>query len=158
MSIISSITSKLPSTAKVVTTGAGLVALGMVLSDAHYNGKMQSDLYASGKDAASTMYYLNNSMYLTSGSKTQEKIKNLSFTTELDQTWKRFFNEGIGYIKGFANMLGRHIVPLALGAGALIGRDKTLGKISTASLGLYAGYQFIKNFFGIGTPQGIKFD
>jgi hypothetical protein len=157
MPILSSITSKLPSPVKVITKGAGLLALGMVLSDAHYTGKMQSDLYSSEKDASSTMYYLNNSMYLTSGSKTQEKIKNWSFTTELDQTWKRFFNEGIGYIKGFTSMLGTHILPLALGTGALLG-GKKLGKISAGGLGIYAGYQFIKNFFGIGTPQGIKFD
>lgn len=157
MSIISRIRSVLPSASTVITRGAGLAALGMVISDANYMGKMKSDLYASEKDAASTMYYLNNSMYLTSGSKTQEKIKNLSFTTELDQTWKRFFNEGIGYIKGFGTMLGTHIVPLVLGAGALAG-GKNLAKISTGGLGIYAGYQFIKNFFGIGTPQGIKLD
>ena len=144
-------------TSNIIIRGAGLAALGMVLSDAHYIGKMRSDLYSSEKDAASTLYYLNNSMYLTSGSKTQEKIKNLSFTTELDQTYKRFFNEGIGYIKGFGSMLGTHIVPLVLGAGALAG-GKNLSRISAGGLGVYAGYQFIKNFFGFGTPQGIKFD
>ena len=144
-------------TSKIIVKGAGLAALGMVLSDAHYNGKMQSDLYSSEKDAASTLYYLNNSMYLTSGSKTQEKIKKLSFTTELDQTWKRFFNEGIGYIKGFGTMLATHIIPLVLGTGALVG-SKNIAKISAGGLGIYAGYQFVKNFFGIGTPQGIKFD
>ena len=144
-------------TSKIIIRGAGLTALGMVLSDAHYNGKMRSDLYSSEKDAASTLYYLNNSMYLTSGSKTQEKIKNLSFTTELDQTYKRFFNEGFGYIKGFGSMLATHIVPLVLGAGALAGGNK-LSKISAGGLGVYAGYEFIKNFFGFGTPQGIKFD
>ncbi len=157
MSIIGRIRNIIPSTSKIITRGAGLAALGIVLSDAHYVGKMKADLYASEKDAASTIYYLNNSMYLTSMSKTQEKIKNLSFTTELDQTYKRFFNEGIGYIKGFASMLGTHVIPLVLGTGALVGR-KSIAKISTAGLGIYAGYQFVKNFFSIGTPQGIKLD
>ena len=165
MAILSRIRSAFPSASKILTRGAGLAALGMVVSDAHYIGKMKSDLYASEKDAASTMYYLNNSMYLTSMSKTQEKIKNLSLTTELDQTWKRFFNEGIGYIKGFGSMLGTHIVPLTLGAGALLGGSKVLkgigsglSKACAGGLAIYGTYQFIKNFFGIGTPQGIKFD
>lgn len=157
MSIISRIRSVLPSAAKIITRGAGIAALGMVVSDAHYIGKMKADLYASEKDAASTMHYLNNSMYLTSRSKTQEKIRNLSFTTELDQTYKRFFNEGIGYVYGFASMLGRHIIPLALGAGALVARQG-IAKVCTAGLAVYAGYHFIKDFFGVGTPQGIKFD
>lgn len=157
MAILTRIRNILPSPTMIISRGAGLAALGMVVSDANYMGKMKSDLYSSEKDAASTLYYLNNSMYLTSGSKTQERIKNWSFTTELDQTWKRFFNEGIGYVKGFGTMLGTHIVPLLLGAGALAG-TKTVSKMSACGLALYGGYQFIKNFFGVGTPQGIKLD
>lgn len=157
MSIISRIRSVLPSVSTVVTKGAGLTALGIVAYDAHYLGKIKSDLYASTKDAKSTAYYLNNSMYMSNMSKFTEKVKNWSFTTELDQTYKRFFNEGIGYIKGFTGMLVNSIIPLGLGFGALLG-GKTVAKGCTVGLAVYGAYKFIKNFFGFGTPNNLKID
>lgn len=105
MAILTRITSKLPSVSTLLTRGTGLAALGIVAYDANYLGKMEADLYSSSRDAKSTAYYLNNSMYMPNMSKFTEKIKNWSFTTELDQTYKRFFNEGIGYIKGFTALL-----------------------------------------------------
>ena len=90
-------------------------------------------------------------------SKFNEKIKNWSFTTELDQTYKRFFNEGIGYVRGFTGMLVNSVIPLGLGLGALFG-GKTVAKGSTIGLAVYAGYKFVKNFFGIGTPNTLKID
>lgn len=151
MSIISSIHKFIPSP----TTIVGLATLGAVGYDAHYIGKMQSDLYASEKDAGYTSYFLNNDMYNTSMSKIQDSIKEASFSTELDVTWKRFFNEGIGYIKGFTSKLVCSIVPLALGLTAVFGKGaiKTAGAVGA---GIYGAYVFIKNFFGIGTPPGIN--
>ncbi len=157
MAILSRIRSVLPSATSLITKGAGLAALGIVGYDANYVGKIQSDLYASTKDAKSTAYYLNNSMYMPNMSKTSEKIKNWSFTTELDQTYKRFFNEGIGYLKGFTGSLINAVVPLGLGIGALFG-GKTVAKASTAGLAVYGVYKFIRNFFGIGTPNTLKVD
>ncbi|MBR1618476.1 hypothetical protein IJ674_01115 [bacterium] len=157
MAILTRIRSVLPSVSSVLTKGAGLAALGIVAYDANYVGKIQSDLYASSKDAQSTAYYLNNSMYMPNMSKFTEKIKNWSFTTELDQTYKRFFNEGIGYIKGFTGSLVNSVIPLGLGAGALFG-GKTIGKASAVGLAVYGAYKFIKNFFGIGTPNTLKID
>lgn len=138
----------------IISRGIGLVTLGMVAYDAHYLGKVKSDLYASEKDASSTGYYLNNSMYSDSMSKAQERVRTLSFTTELDQTWKRFINEPIGYIKGFTSMLVNHAVPFALGIGALLA-PKTISKVCAGGLGVYGAYQFLKNFFGWGTPPGL---
>ena len=157
MSILTGIKSVLPSVSTLITKGAGLTALGIVAYDANYMGKVESDLYASTKDAKSTAYYLNNSMYLNNMSKFTEKIKNWSFTTELDQTYKRFFNEGIGYIKGFTGMLVNSIIPLGLGLGALLG-GKNVAKGSTIGLAVYGAYKFVKNFFGIGTPNNLKID
>lgn len=157
MPILTRIRSMLPSVSTVITKGAGLTALGIVAYDANYLGKVQSDLYASTKDAKSTAYYLNNSMYMSNMSKFTEKIKNWSFTTELDQTYKRFFNEGIGYIKGFTGMLVNSVIPLGLGLGALFAK-KPAAKICTASLAVYGAYKFIRNFFGIGTPNTLKID
>lgn len=157
MAILSRIRSVLPSATTLITKGVGLAALGIVAYDANYVGKIHSDLYASSKDAKSTAYYLNNSMYMSNMSKFTEKIKNWSFTTELDQTYKRFFNEGIGYIKGFTGSLVNSVIPFALGIGALIG-NKTIAKGSAIGLGIYGAYKFVRNFFGIGTPNTLKID
>ena len=139
--------------AKWVTKGIGAVALGAVAYDAHYLGKIQADLYSSEKDAASTGYYLNNSLYSTNMSKIQEGIKDASYEMELDCGWKRFINEGVGYVKGFTSMLVSHIVPFGLGLGALLSKGLP-SKICAGGLGIYADYEFIKNFFGWGTPGG----
>ena len=150
MSMISTVKKFIPS----VSTIAGLAALGYVAHDAHYVGKIQSDLYASEKDASNVAYYLNNEMNNSSMSKIQDKIKQKSFEMELDYTYKRFFNEGIGYIKGFTSMLVDHVVPLALGIGATFTKGLPK-KISAIGVGIYASYIFLKNFFGIGTPPGL---
>lgn len=139
--------------AKWVTKGIGAVALGAVAYDAHYLGKIQADLYSSEKDAASTGYYLNNSLYSTNMSKIQEGIKDASYEMELDCGWKRFINEGVGYVKGFTSMLVSHIVPFGLGLGALLSKGLP-SKICAGGLGIYASYEFVKNFFGWGTPGG----
>lgn len=157
MSILTRIRSVMPSVSTVLTKGAGLTALGIIAYDANYLGKVQSDLYASTKDAKSTAYYLNNSMYMSNMSKFTEKIKNWSLTTELDQTYKRFFNEGIGYIKGLTCSLVNSVIPLGLGIGALFG-GKTVAKGSAIGLAAYGVYKFVRNFFGIGTPNTLKID
>lgn len=157
MTILTKITNALPSATSLITKGAGLAALGVVAYDANYVGKIKSDLYASTKDAQSTAYYLNNSMYMPNMSKFSEKVKNWSLSWELDQTYKRFFNEGIGYVKGFMGSLVNAVVPLGLGIGALFG-GKTVAKASTAGLAVYSVYKFVRNFFGIGTPQTLKID
>ena len=150
--ILTTVKSYIP---KIITKGIGIGALGVVAYDSHYVGKMQSDLYATEKDAASTGYYLNNAATLGSMSKTQEAIKNMAFDTELDQTYKRFFNEIIGYVKGFCSMLIENVVPFGLGLGALLAKGKA-AKICAHGIGIYAVYTFIKNFFGIGTPGGLN--
>ncbi len=137
----------------ILTKGVGLAALGLVGYDAHYQGKLQADLYASEKDAKYAAYYLNNSMYSTNMSKIQEAVRDASFNMELDSSWKRFFNKGIGYIKGFTSMLVDHVVPFGLGIGALLTKGKT-AKVFAGGLGIYTIYEFLKNFFGCGTPGG----
>ncbi len=140
-------------TGKYLAKSAGVAALGCVAYDAHYIGKLQADIYASEKDAKAAAYYLNNSMYSTNMSKIQEGIKDASYKMELDQGYKRFFNSGIGYLKGFGSMLVSHVVPLGLGLGALLAKGK-LSKGFAGALGIYAAYEFMKNFFGFGTPGG----
>ena len=62
---------------QLLAKGVGLAALGLVGYDAHYLGKMQADLYSSEKDASSTAYFLNNTLYSTNMSKVQEGVKML---------------------------------------------------------------------------------
>ena len=157
MAIPTRISNLLPSVSTLAVKGMGLAALGVVAYDANYVGKMQSDLYASSRDAKTTAYYLNNSMYMSGMSKFTEKIKNWSFTTELDQTYKRFFNEGIGYIKGFTAVLVNQIIPFGLGIGALLAK-KPISNACAGGLAVYGCVKFIRNFFGLGTPNTLKID
>lgn len=136
---------------RIITGAIGLAGLGIVGYDSHYVGKIQSDLYASEKDAKDTVYYLNNAMYNTGMSKTEEKVRDFSFDIELATNYKRFFNTGIGYVKGFTSMLISHTIPLALSLGALFA-PKTAAKWFAGGLGVYGLYEFVKNFFGISTP------
>lgn len=138
---------------KYLTKGVGLAALGLVGYDAHNIGKMQADLYASEKDALATSYYLNNTLYSNNMSAIRDSIKNSAYEMELDQGWRRFFNLGIGYVKGFTSMLVSHVVPLGLGAGALFAKGK-IAKFSAAALGIYGLCKFTKDFFGLGSPRG----
>lgn len=154
MKILNTIRRTIKHPGNLITKGIGLAALGCVGYDAHYVGKIQSDLYASEKDAENAKYYLNNSLYSTNMSKIQEGIKDASYTMELDCGWKRFINSGIGYIKGFCSMLVSHVVPFALGLGALLTKGK-VSKICAGGLGIYAAYEVAKNFFGLGTPKGL---
>ncbi len=155
MTVIGRIRSVMPSASSIITKGLGIVALGIVAKDSNHLGKVQADLYASKKDADAAAHYLNNSLYLSDMRKSNEAIKDTAYRFELDQTYKRFFNEGIGYIKGFTSMLINNVIPLGLGIGATFGGKHT-AKISTIGLVAYGVYRIIRNAFGIGVPNGIK--
>lgn len=154
MNISGILTSLKNNRAKILTSAIGIAGLGVVGYDAHNVGKIQSDLYASEHDAKATAYYLNNDMYVTSMSRSQEKVRDLAFKTELGQGWRRFINTPIGYVKGFFTMLISHAVPLALSLGAIFGKGG-VAKGSAIGLGVYGAYEFIKNFFGLGTPGSL---
>lgn len=154
MKIFSSISTALKgNTGKYLAKGVGLGALGLVGYDAHNIGKMQADLYASEKDAKATAYYLNNTLYSNNMSAVRDGVKTAAYEMELDQGWRRFFNLGIGYVKGFTSMLVSHVIPLGLGAGALLAKGKA-AKLCAAGFGIYALGKVVKDFFGIGTPRG----
>ena len=81
--------------------------------------------------------------------------KNKALRMELDQTWKRFFREGIGYVKGFCSSIIQNIVPTALGITALVSKGKA-GTFSAIGLGVYAADEVVKNFFGLGIPPAFR--
>lgn len=154
MKILSKISTTLKgNTGKYLAKGVGVAALGLVGYDAHNIGKMQADFYASEKDAKATAYYLNNTLYSNDMSAVRDSVKNTAYEMELDQGWRRFFNLGIGYVKGFTSMLVSHVIPLGLGAGALLAKGKA-SKICAGAFGIYAMCKVVKDFFGIGTPRG----
>jgi hypothetical protein len=136
---------------KLLTGAMGLAGLGVIGYDSHYVGKLQSDLYASERDAKNAIYYLNNDMYNTGMSKVEDKVRDFSYNMELGTNWKRFINTGIGYVKGFTSMLVSSIVPLTLSLGAIFAPKKA-AKWFAGGLGIYGAYAFLKNFFGWSTP------
>ncbi|MBE7712631.1 MAG: hypothetical protein E7Z87_02680 [Cyanobacteria bacterium SIG26] len=140
-------------TSQIIAKTAGLAGLGLVAYDAHHIGKVNADLYASHRDAVATDYYVNNSMYSTNMSKVQDGIKTKALEMQLNQGWRRFFNTGIGYIKGFGSMIVEHIIPVGLSVAALLTKGKA-SKICAGGLGIYAAYEVIRNFFGFGVPKG----
>jgi len=138
---------------KYAAKGVGLATLGLVGYDAHCVAKLQGDMYATEKDVYSACSYLNNTLYNPGMSTVAQKVKNGAFGMEVDQTWRRFFNLGIGYVKGFTSMLTNHVVPFALGLGALLTKG-TASKICAGTAVLYGLGKAIVNFFGIGVPRG----
>ena len=138
---------------KYLRKGFGLAALGLVGYESHYLGKIQADRFATEKDVESTMHYLNNTMYNGKLSPIRQGIKEKAYDMELNQGWRRFFNLGIGYIKGFGSMLINNVVPLGLGLTTLFGKGK-VSKFGAIGLAVYAAGSLIKNFFGIGVPRG----
>ncbi|MBQ8669596.1 hypothetical protein IJ472_07430 [bacterium] len=151
---IGSIASKIRTNAgKYLVKGVGIAALGLVAYDSHYVGKIQADKYATEKDAKAAAYFLNNMQYANDLSPVRGKIKKTAYEMELDQGWRRFFNLGIGYIKGFCSMLVSNVVPLGLGLATVLGKGKT-SKFGAIGLGIYAVGSIIKNAFGIGVPRG----
>lgn len=139
---------------KLITGAIGLTGLGFVTYDAHNLGKIQSDLYASERDAKWTQYFLNNDMYVSKMSRTEENIRDWAFQTDLGQGIRRVINAPIGYTKGFFSMLVSHVVPLALSIGAIFGKG-AVSKGSAIGVVAYGIYKVIKNVFGFGTPGGL---
>ncbi len=141
---------KNPKTSKYIAKGIGIATLGLIAYDSHYLGKIKADTYSSERDADASLYYLNNTLYSNNMSKVEEGIKEGALNLELHQGVRRFFNEGIGYIKGFTSMLISNVVELGLGIGALLG-----SKFSAIGLCAIGAYKLIKNAFGLGVPNGL---
>ena len=138
---------------KYIAKGVGITAIGLVAKDAHSVGKIYGDKYATEKDAYYCSDYLNNTLYNPTMSDITDSVKDSALNMEIDQTWRRFFNLGLGYAKGFATMITNEVIPFGLGLGALF----TKGPVAKACAGgalLYGAAKFIKNFFGLGVPKG----
>jgi len=141
-------------TGQAIARAAGIAGLGAVAYDAHHIGNCRADWYAKEKDVAATDFYLNNTLYSTNMSRIQAGIKETALNMQLNQGWRRFINLGIGYVKGFSSMLVEHVVPFGLSLGALLAKGKA-AKVCAGGLGIYAAFEFIRNFFGLGVHRSV---
>ncbi len=154
MSVLRNITRSLSGNiGKYAAKGVGLATVAMVGYDAHKIAKFEGDTYATERDVSAAAHYLNNSLYNSGMSTIAQKVKDGAFALEIDQTWRRFFNLGIGYVKGFSSMLTNHVVPFALGLGALLTKGLP-SKICAGAALAYGFGKLVVNFFGIGVPRG----
>lgn len=136
----------------VISKTIGIATLGAIAWDTHKNALMESDIYAKNRDAQACLYYTNNAMQQNSLCRITEKIKEKALKDELDCGWRRFFNLGIGYVKGAATNLTDHWLTLGLGAATLLTKGLP-AKISAGTLVVYGGFKAIKDYFGIGNPK-----
>lgn len=152
MSFVSTIKSNY---VKYLVKGAGVAALGMVAYDSHIVGKIQADSYAKSRDADSCEYRFNNTQYLNKPSTIMSKLKQFVFNFETEDNTRNFFNSGIGYFKGIGSMLVSNVIPLGLGLGALIGKNK-LAKGCGIGLAGYGALAVIKDVLGYGHNDDLN--
>ncbi len=153
MNVISTIKSNY---VKYLAKAVGATTLGLIAYDSHVIGKLQSDVYAQSRDANVCMDLYETSQRLESPSMIQSKVKDKIYKYSLGSGFLHFINSGIGYFAGFGSMLVDSVVPLGLGLGALLAKNKKAAGTSAAGLGIYALYSLVKDGFGIGNPKFLK--
>lgn len=129
--------------------GTGLVALGLIARDSHVIGKIQADTFSQSCDANAVEKRFNNTLYLSNPSMTMSEMKKTVFRWEVENNFRNFINQGIGYFKGLGSMLVNNVVPLTLGLGAVLCKGK-LSKGSALGLGAYGIISFFKDGLGMG--------
>ncbi len=139
---------------KYLAKGTGAVALYLVARDAHTYGKIQADINMKSKDAKAAQYFLNNTLTVDKPSMSKINLQNWVYKFELSNQLRGFINSAIGYFKGLGTMLTSDIIPLGLGLGALLSKNK-LAKGSAIGLLAYGTYSFIKDGLGIGKAHDL---
>ena len=135
--------------ATYLAKGTGIVGLGLIAKDAHVIGKIQADTYSQSRDADAIEKRANNKLYLSNPSVTMQKMKKTVFNWEVENNFRNFFNQGIGYFKGLGSMLVNNVIPLTLGLTALLGKG-ILSKASAIGLAGYGILSFFKDGLGMG--------
>ncbi|MCD8378035.1 MAG: hypothetical protein LUB59_04515 [Candidatus Gastranaerophilales bacterium] len=138
---------------------AGAAGAGMLLYDAHKEGKRISTIYKNRKNSEAALDWFDNTRNLHQPSHVNMTLKDKLFNWEITNNLRGFINGGIGYVKGFAGMMFSDAVPWGLSAAALLTKGPsvtskgTAAKVSGAALGAYALYAFVKNVCGFGVSQ-----
>ncbi len=149
MSIRTALTTVKSNFTKYLARGAGVAALGLIAYDSHIVGKLQSDVYSKSRDANAVMRSFNNTQYLSSPSMTTSHLKKGIFHWEVNNNFRTFINSAIGYFKGFGSMLVDNVIPLGLGLGALLGKNKW-SKGSAIGLAIYGAVKICTDLLGFG--------
>lgn len=144
---------------KYLAKAAGATAVGLVAYDAHVVGKLKADTYAQQREANRASSAAHNMRYLSEPSTIQSGIKKKLFNIEMENNFFKFINSGIGYFKGFGEMLISGVVPLGLGLTALLAGTKKHGTLCKAAgwgLVAYAGLKFFKDIIGVGNSNPLN--
>ena len=153
MSVISSIGSGIKN---FVPRAIGAGAVGLTAYNAHVLGKLQADTYSRSleadrlADAAWNMTTQEEPNVITS------KLKTKIFGFQVDNNAFMPINSGIGYFNGAIGSLISNVVPFTLGLGAMLAGNKFIRKASFIGLGIYAGYKFLQEGFGVGKTNRLN--
>lgn len=140
---------------KYLARTAGAVALGLVVRDAHVQGKIQADSFAKTKDADAAQYYMENMQNCSNPSITKNKLQRAVFDFEINHNIRGFFNSFRGYFQGSFKSMIFDAIPLALGSAALFAKNAVIAKGSAIGLAAYAFMSFLKDGLGIGNRKDI---
>lgn len=124
---------------KYAAKAAGLTGLGIALYDANYMGKRTASKTKNVANANAAYDYFKNTQYQVNGSHMTTKYKKKLFNWELRERIRGHHNYNKGYIKGFFNNIGMHIIPVALSIAALATKGLK-SKIAAGGLCLYGLY------------------
>ena len=153
MSFVSSITSGIKKYAPPVI-GAGAVAL--TAYNAHVLGKLNADTYSQSREADRMADAAWNMSLQDEPNVVESKMKNKIFGFRLDNNLFMPINSAIGYVSGAVGSLINNVVPLGLGLGALLAKNKYVKNGSLIGLGLYSVYKILHEGFGWGRPNRLN--
>lgn len=153
MSVISSISSGIKKYTPPLI-GAGAVAL--TAYNAHVLGKLNADTYSRSREADRMADAAWNMSLQDEPNVIETKMKNKIFGFRLDNNLFMPINSAIGYVSGAVGSLVNNVVPLSLGLGAMLAKNKYVKIGSLIGLGLYSGYKILHEGFGIGRPNRLN--
>ena len=131
--------------ALIKTVGGG--GLGLGLYDAHCRGKRESIREGKNIMADSATDAWLNTTRLETESDIEAAMRNGARDWMLDSPIPKIFGNIKGYIQGLFKSIADNVVPITLGAGALIAKGGGfMSKLFASGLGIYAIYKLIRSF------------
>ncbi len=135
----------------VISKIAGTAAAGLLLFDAHSQGKHASRKEQINMSANRLPDEYLNSMRLDKQSAVTNKLKKRFFRWQLDTNIPEFFAGIKGYFKGATENLTTNIIPAALATGAIL--FKKAGRFCAVGLALCGVKYLLNDVFSIGKPK-----
>jgi hypothetical protein len=143
--------------------GLGALTLFLTAKDAHTYGVMRADVYSQSGDAdALAKAYINNNM-LAMPSTAARLFKDYNLKKELNGNMRHYSNSMKGYFAGLTTWLAYNVMGIALGATALLAKNKWLwgqGKYLRGGAALAALYFLLTNVIkegkGVGYTDNIN--